>query len=497
MPSEDPGAQARDFDWVLREHIREELRNFHTTTIGTLERIDRDEMTADVAPKHDPGAVIPDVPIAVPFAVDGVGDLPPLRPEDDPEGLLIHTDTPLDDGLLDARGPQPDTTTAEPNRVDDAIWLPAMLWYDSDAIPQHNQRAAERTVAHPDGPELRLHTGRTMLAHGGDADHGPHPPPGGHGAPDTRIRLRLTSDPYGVQGPGDDPTLRGADQPAWPGTGTQYLMRDDPVHAYDEFQLWPRASGAAAALEHPSGTHVTLTRQGVGVVPGETAAGTRQRGLYCGALSDPDRVAVRHHRHELREHHHPVTDEGVTASGDGSTTTVTLPHSLGDQPGHVDVTARSAAARGLFHVETKTDADVTLAYETAPPDGTDNLVYDLLVHPPRDADDDVTLTTAPLTRREQTARLTDDARAARLTNAAESDVQAATTRAENHRAFLDLYAGPVDPTDEAQWPDVEHVPGTAEWAAWDDAGYDPLTFEPPDDPTGVDIGDGDPDPDAY
>lgn len=488
MPSEDPGAQARDFGGMIREYIREELRNFRTTTIGLLERIDRDQMTGDIALKHEPDAVIPDVPIAVPFAVDGVGDLPPLRPSDNPEGLLIFTDTPLDSGLLAARGPVP-TVTGEPNRVDDAIWLPAMLWYDSDAVPQHNAEAAERTLAHPDGPELRLHAGRTMLAHANDAADGPQPPPGGYGDPDTRVRLRLTSDPYGVNGTGDDPTLHGQDRPEWPGTGTRYLQRDDPTHAYDEFQLWPRADGVAGSLEHPSGTHVTLTRQGVGVVPGRTPTGTRQRGLYCGALSDPERVNVRDHRHELHAESQPVTDENVTASGDGSTTSFTLAHSLGTTPGHVDVTPRSAAAAGVFYVDAKTASDVTLVYETAPASGTDNLVYDFVSHPPRDAGETVALTTAPLTRREETARLTDADRAAALSNANTSDVTAATTVAENHKAFLSLHAGTVDPTDPAQWPAVEHVPETAEWAAFTDPDYDPVAFEPPDDATGVTIDD--------
>lgn len=72
------------------------------------------------------------------------------------------------------------------------------------------------------------------------------------------------------------------------------------------------------------------------------------------------------------------TDEGVKASGDGTTGPFTLSHSLGKVPSTEHVQARSAnASQYNYYVSDKTSNYVEITYHTAPPSGTDNLVFDV------------------------------------------------------------------------------------------------------------------------
>jgi hypothetical protein len=77
-----------------------------------------------------------------------------------------------------------------------------------------------------------------------------------------------------------------------------------------------------------------------------------------------------------------VVDEDVTASGDGSSTTFTVSHSLGVTPAYADAVPLSKAASTDFSVQSVTDTDITLKYYGAPPSGTDNLVWDIVTIAP-------------------------------------------------------------------------------------------------------------------
>lgn len=447
----DPGGHARDFPQLIRQYIHEELDALNTADLGVIETIDRETMRVDVALKHDRGVIVDDVPIATPFARDGVGDIPPLRAGD--EGVVIFLDLPLDGGMQDKRG-YVDMDAHRAHRVNDAVFFPAMVFYGSDDIPDHDTDADERVIAHPDGPRVRMHDSHLELSHSESATG----PESGR----DRARIRLTDDPYYDERTNEDETDSA-----------------DPTLVYDRSQLWPRPDTPTLELAHPSHAGVTITDFGIGALEGETPLGTRQRGLYLGGVNDPERVRVRGHRHELDLPAQPVTDEGVTVSGDG-TATVTIPHTLGATPGHVAVTPRNAASRGVFHVATKTATDVTIEYDTARTTGTNNLLYDVFTKPPSDGSAEAMVTGAPLTAREQTARLATPAERAVLANVGSADVQDAITRAENLVAFMQYYTdGPIDPTDPTLWPDVEFVPSTEEWAAFSDPAYDPATFEEP------------------
>jgi hypothetical protein len=75
--------------------------------------------------------------------------------------------------------------------------------------------------------------------------------------------------------------------------------------------------------------------------------------------------------------HLPTT--AATKSGDGSTTTFSLTHSLDEAPRTAVVTPTSSDAAGSFWVSNKSADAVEVTYESAPPAGSDNLSYDLIV----------------------------------------------------------------------------------------------------------------------
>jgi hypothetical protein len=70
----------------------------------------------------------------------------------------------------------------------------------------------------------------------------------------------------------------------------------------------------------------------------------------------------------------------ATKSGDGSTTTFTFAHTLGAVPTGAHVEAESPAAMSDFYVSNKTSSDVVITYANAPPSGTDNLRFNVIVH---------------------------------------------------------------------------------------------------------------------
>lgn len=71
-----------------------------------------------------------------------------------------------------------------------------------------------------------------------------------------------------------------------------------------------------------------------------------------------------------------VEDGGATFSGDGSTTTFTVSHSLGSAPNVAFVQATSADANGAKHVTNKTSSGFDVVFATAPASGTDNVTLD-------------------------------------------------------------------------------------------------------------------------
>jgi hypothetical protein len=69
----------------------------------------------------------------------------------------------------------------------------------------------------------------------------------------------------------------------------------------------------------------------------------------------------------------------ATKSGDGSTTSFTISHSLGEIPRSASVIAASEEASTDFWVSGKSSTDITITYARAPVSGTDNLQYDVIL----------------------------------------------------------------------------------------------------------------------
>lgn len=75
-------------------------------------------------------------------------------------------------------------------------------------------------------------------------------------------------------------------------------------------------------------------------------------------------------------HHDEFTQ---TKSGDGSTTAFTIDHSLEATPASVQVTPLSQAAAGEWWVSDMTTTDITVTYASAPPSGSGNLKWNIVV----------------------------------------------------------------------------------------------------------------------
>ena len=69
----------------------------------------------------------------------------------------------------------------------------------------------------------------------------------------------------------------------------------------------------------------------------------------------------------------------ASKSGDGSTTSFTISHTLGETPRSASVLASSEEASTDFWVSAKSDTDITITYARAPVSGTDNLLYDVIL----------------------------------------------------------------------------------------------------------------------
>ena len=80
-------------------------------------------------------------------------------------------------------------------------------------------------------------------------------------------------------------------------------------------------------------------------------------------------------QHYYRNIGYTTENDGVsTQSGDGTTTTFTIPHGLVAAPSKYEVTPLSSDARDKFDVSVD-DTNITITYATAPASGTDNLKW--------------------------------------------------------------------------------------------------------------------------
>jgi hypothetical protein len=78
------------------------------------------------------------------------------------------------------------------------------------------------------------------------------------------------------------------------------------------------------------------------------------------------------------EHTPNLPSVSVSASGDGSTRTFAFPNPIEDEPSQVTLTPTSRDAAGQFWVSEKTASAVEVTYASPPPEGSENIQFDLI-----------------------------------------------------------------------------------------------------------------------
>lgn len=160
-------------------------------------------------------------------------------------------------------------------------------------------------------------------------------------------------------------------------SGSTLTVEQASVHTRDIQFAWGLGSNGKARLrDHTGETRVEVPALSPGVRFPEGFVG--QHGTHVAAFDGAGLSVDESGDAPTLETASVVDSQTVTVSGDG-TTTVSLPHSLGMTPDAATVTPASADAMGDFYRSGLTDSAVELTYAAAPPSGTDNLAYDIIV----------------------------------------------------------------------------------------------------------------------
>lgn len=146
----------------LTQLIRYEMQSLPTASLGRITQLNEETRRATVETVPD-GSTLTDVPIAEEFTAAGSGDLTPLNPEhrDGPvRGIVIYLHHPLAKQL----GATGEVYDGERNHEEeDAIFLPAMIWFSGDEVPDHNPD--DREMRHPGGAGAHFDETEARLDH--------------------------------------------------------------------------------------------------------------------------------------------------------------------------------------------------------------------------------------------------------------------------------------------------------------------------------------------
>lgn len=266
---------------VLREYIRHEMDAVPTASLARLVAVDEETRRGRVEVIPD-GTVVEHVPIATPFAADGSGDIMPINPEetDQPvKGLVIYVHHELDPYLA-GEGSMP--AIDHDHAVENAIFIPAMVWLDRESVPEHGDD--DRLIEHPNGATVRMNDESLTVSHpmGGEIEIG--------GIPEQQD---IWDDDI------DDPTL--ADPARDLDEEDEYVYFPDP----DDFDLtpeeeeemvierpdphdyttWPAGNEGDryAKISHESGAEIVITDTQIAINP------TDDHELTVGQPNDADR----------------------------------------------------------------------------------------------------------------------------------------------------------------------------------------------------------------
>lgn len=267
----------------ITQLIRYELQGLPTASLGRIKSLDEDTRRATIETVPD-GTTETNVPVAAPFATDGAGDFAPLNPEvtDSPvRGVVLYLHHPLEPQLgADSYQYDGQREADEEN----AIFLPAMLWFDTDTVPDHDP--GERRIQNANGNAVRMDDETAGVEHtlGAFARTAGNPEPEYDESPfDEGFKAERD----------EDEDFREFDEP----------VETEPVDA--ERTDWPEGKDGESWFEAghtPAGRDLTITRRG--------AAFEADRGqeMAVGALNDGERKPLS----GPHQHFHPIYH------GDGS-----------------------------------------------------------------------------------------------------------------------------------------------------------------------------------
>lgn len=143
----------QQFREKLSQLIRYEMQGMPTASLARIKSLDEETRRATVETVPD-GTTESNVPVASPFATDGAGDLAPINPElhDHPvRGVVLYLHHPLEPQLTSGGF---EFDGRRESDEENAIFLPAMLWFDDDTVPDHE--AGERRIENPEGNAVRM-----------------------------------------------------------------------------------------------------------------------------------------------------------------------------------------------------------------------------------------------------------------------------------------------------------------------------------------------------
>lgn len=146
----------------ISQLIRYEMKSMPTASLARIKDLDEDTRRATVETVPD-GATETNVPVAAPFASDGVGDITPLNPEVNEshvKGVVLYVHHPLEQQLA---GEDLTFDAVREHDEQHAIFLPAMLWFDADEVPDHEP--GERQIGNPDGNTIQMDSEGASVRH--------------------------------------------------------------------------------------------------------------------------------------------------------------------------------------------------------------------------------------------------------------------------------------------------------------------------------------------
>ena len=150
-PESGPGDQSNlNLVATLRDFVDEELRGIYTASTVIVESIDEGTRRAEVALKADRSVIVDNVPVASPFAGDGVGMIVPVL--QGAEGLLLHAREPLEKQLASSGEVPPE---GERRFTLEAGVLLPLMWLDDMDVPDHESGEFQLAIQE-DGSVLRM-----------------------------------------------------------------------------------------------------------------------------------------------------------------------------------------------------------------------------------------------------------------------------------------------------------------------------------------------------